>query len=392
MLELNLSPLLIALAAVMLASALYLLLGFRRYIASVRRRVAADTQQSLPDDPAAYPPLSVIVYSEDNAANLEILLPQILEQDYPSPFEVIVVNDGQVDATKDVIARLEQRYSNLYMTFTPLESRALSRKKLALTLGIKAAKYSIVVNTSGSCQVPSPLWLRSIGSRFTSETDVVLGYAAPCSMDDTPHPRRRLHAFDQVRDSIEWLSWAIAGRPYRGTSHNLAYRRDLFFRNKGFSRSLELKWGDDDVFVSEVAHRHNTVTQLSQAAMLLEVQSAPASAHRVEKLRRNYTASRLRHHARLFFSSCSWAWWILFGTAVALGLFGWPSIIPAAVAAVVLLAVWIVIMLSWKRTSLSLWSRPLLLTVLWFMFVHPFYTLYYKIKGHGSRGSNLTWE
>lgn len=392
MLELELSPLLIALAAVMITSALYLLLGFRRYIYSVRRRVAADSLQPLPESLSSYPPLSVIVYSEDDAANLEILLPQILEQDYPAPFEVIVVNDGQVDATKDVIARLEQRYSNLYMTFTPLESRALSRKKLALTLGIKAAKYGIVVNTSSCCQVPSPLWLRSIGSRFSSSTDIVFGYAAPCSMDDTPHPRARLHAFDQVRSSIEWLSWAIAGRPYRGTCHNIAYRRELFFRNKGFSRSLDLKWGDDDVFVSEVANRDNTVTQLSQSAMLLEVQSAPASAHRVEKLRRNYTASRLRHHARLFFSTYSWAWWILFGSALGLGVFGWPSIIPAAVGVVTLLTVWTIIMVSWKRTSIALWSRPLLFTVPWFMFIHPFHTLYYNFKGHGSRGANLTWE
>ena len=392
MLELELSPLLIALASAMLISALYLLLGFRRYIYSVRRHVTADSQQPLPDDNSSYPPLSVIVYSEDDAANLEILLPQILEQDYPAPFEVIVVNDGQVDATKDVIARLEQRYTNLYMTFTPLESRALSRKKLALTLGIKAAKYSIVVNTSGSCQVPSPLWLRSIGSCFAPSTEVVIAYAAPCSMDETPHPRRRLHAFDQVRDSIEWLSWAIAGRPYRGSCHNIAYRRELFFRNKGFSRSLDLKWGDDDVFVSEVAHSNNTAVQLSQASMLLEVQSAPAAAHRIEKLRRNYTASRLNHHARLFFSTCSWAWWILFGTAIALGYFGWPSVIPAAAAAVVTIATWLVIMISWKRTSLALWSRPLFLTVPWFMFIHPLYTFYYNLKGRGSRGSNLTWE
>ena len=392
MLELPITPVIIALFSAMILAALYLLLGFRYRVTAVRRRVTADTQQPLPDDPAAYPAISVIVCSEDDANNLEVLLPQILEQDYPAPFEVIVVNDGHVDATKDVIARLESRYSNLYMTFTPQDSRALSRKKLALTLGIKAAKYGVVVHTSGSCQVPSPLWLRSIGARFEPSIEIVLGYAAPSSLDDVAHPRKRLHAFDRVRDSVEWLSWAIAGRPYRGLSCNLAYRRELFFRNKGFSRSLSLKWGDDDVFVSEVATRSNTAVQLSQASMLLEVQSRPAVSHRHDKMRHNFTASRLRHHARLFFSTCSWAWWLLMGTAVALAIVGWPSVIPLAASVVVVLATWLTLMLSWKRASLALWSRPLFFTVPWFMSIHPLYTLVYAIRGMGKRHRYLTWK
>lgn len=392
MFALTFSPIIIILASALVVSALYILLGFRHYVTSVRSRVIADTRAQLPAEASAYPSLSVIVYSEDDASNLEVLLPQILEQDYPAPYEVIVINDGKVDATKDVIARLQRSYANLYMTFTPLESRALSRRKLGLTLGIKAAKYGILVHTCGSCQVPSPNWLRSIGASFAPSTEIVIGYAAPSAMDDTPHPRRRLHAFDRVRDAVEWLSWAIAGRPFRGTGCNLAYRRELFFRNKGFSRSLELKWGDDDVFISEVATPANTVVQLSQAAMLLEVQSAPASSHRVEKLRRGYLASRLRHHARLFFASCSWAWWIMFASAVALAVVGLPSVIPCAVAAVVLLSVMLTVMISWKRASIALWSRPLMFTIPWFMFVHPLYSLLYMIKGRGNRDNNLTWE
>lgn len=392
MFEIDFTPVIIVFASVLLASVLYLLLGFRHYVASVTRRVEADSSRRLPDDAGAYPPVSVIVYSEDDAGNLEILLPQILEQDYPGMFEVIVVNDGSISSTKDVIARLDRKYSNLYMTFTPQESRSLSRKKLAVTLGVKAAKYGIVVLTEGSCQVPSTVWLRSIASRFDRSTDIVLGYAAPAEPDGTRHPWKRLHAFDHVRESVEWLSWAIARRPYRGTSCNMAYRRDIFFRNKGFSRSLDLKYGDDDVFVSEVARGHNTVVELSSSAMLLDVSATPVSAHCSEKMRRDYTSSRLRGNARLFFSSCSWAWWIMLGSATGLSLAGWPSVIPLAVAVILTLATWIILMISWRKVSLSLWSRGLLLTFIWFMSFHPFYTLYYRLKAFGKRESNLSWS
>ncbi len=33
---------------------------------------------------------------------------------------------------------------------------------------------------------------------------------------------------------MRWLSIAIAGKPFRGTEYNIAYRRELFLRNKGF--------------------------------------------------------------------------------------------------------------------------------------------------------------
>ncbi|WP_286331510.1 glycosyltransferase, partial [Duncaniella freteri] len=270
MFEIYLTPIIITLLSVLVISALYLLFGFRHYVSSVSRQVAADNERSLnyadsgsTTDAAGYPPVSVIVYSEDDASNLEILLPQILEQDYPAPFEVIVVNDGAISSTKDVIARLEQRYYNLYMTFTPQESRSLSRKKLAVTLGIKAAKYNVLVHTTGNCQIPSGQWLKRMASHFSPSTDIVLGYAIPAVSDGVDEPWKRLHSFDRVRSDVEWLSWAIAGRPYRGDGCNIAYRREMFFRNKGFSRSLDLKYGDDDVFVSEVARKGNTAVELS---------------------------------------------------------------------------------------------------------------------------------
>lgn len=392
MFEICFTPIIIVLLAVLLLSVVYLIAGFRHYVSSVGKRVSADSarDESVPAD-YVYPPVSVIVYSEDDAVNLEILLPQILCQDYPSPFEVIVVNDGAIDSTKDVIARLEQKYSNLYMTFTPQESRSLSRKKLAVTLGIKAAKYNVLLHTIGACQVPSDKWLRSMMRRFDADTDIVLGYAAPAMQEGTVHHWKRLHAFDQVRSDVEWLSWAIAGRPYRGTGCNIAYRREVFFNNKGFSRSLDLKFGDDDVFISEVARGNNTAVELSSDSMLLHVQDNPGAMHCADKIRRDYTAARLRGHARLFFASCSWTWWVLIGAAVALSLAGLPSLLPMIIACVTLLVTWIVLMVTWRRTSRALWSRALLLTFPWFMSYHPVYALYYRVKGWRKRGSNLTW-
>lgn len=391
MFEIELTPTIITLYSAIAVCFIYLIVGFRHYIASVTQKVTEDNDASLPDTPEAYPSVSVIVYSEDDAQNLDILLPQILEQDYPGLMEVIVVNDGAIDSTKDVIARLEQTYSNLYMTFTPLDSRSLSRKKLAVTLGIKAARYETVILTTGSCRIESQLWLKSMMRHFASGKEIVIGYATPIATDDAATGIKRRHSFDTIWTAIEYLSWAIAGRPYRGTCFNLAYKRSIFFRNKGFSKSLNLKYGDDDVFVNEVANGINTATELSTASIVEIAETNPSATFKRSKLRYDYTARRLKTGARLFFSTCSWTWWLSIICAITVSSIGLPSIIPAIISGCLILSLWIILMFTWKKASVSLGSRPLLLTFPWLMCYHPIFNLYYRIKGYFNRGSNLTW-
>ena len=397
MFEIEFTPIIIALLCGVLVCFFYLLLGFRHYVRSVGR--AADVDDSTDEvDAASLPAVSVIVCAEDDARNLETLLPAILTQDYPAPFEVIVVNDGALPATKEVIARLEEKYSNLYMTFTPLESRSLSRRKLALTLGIKAARHEVVVLTTGNTRILSGRWLRLMARHFSKGKEVVIGYAAPVAAVDpdteepVKEPWKRLHAFDSVRTAVEYLSWGLAGRPYRATCHNLAYRRAVFFRNKGFSRTLHLKYGDDDLFVNEVANRDNTAVEISQGSIVEVPEMQPQAAHKVSKLRYGYTAGKLRTGARLFFGSCSLAWGGFVGSCVALALVGLPSFVPMIAAGVLFIALTVILSLSWRSTSRSLHSRSLFLTVPWFLTFEPVYNLWYRIKGFIRRGSNLSWS
>jgi hypothetical protein len=43
-----------------------------------------------------------------------------------------------------------------------------------------------------------------------------------------------------------------------GVGRNLSYKRDLFFRMKGFSSHNHIPGGDDDLFVNMAANRNNT--------------------------------------------------------------------------------------------------------------------------------------
>lgn len=210
------------------------------------------------------PPLSVVICARNESENLRRNLPAILKQDYPD-FEVIVINDGSTDESEDLLSELEEEYPNLYHSFTPDSARYISRKKLALTLGIKASKYDWLVFTEADCIPVSDKWLRRIARNFTPSTDIVLGYSGYERGKGWLHKRV---SFDSLFTSLRYLGFALAGKPYMGIGRNLAYRKELFFKVKGFSTHLNMQRGEDDLFINQIANENNTRVETSPDSVI----------------------------------------------------------------------------------------------------------------------------
>lgn len=364
----------------------------RRVCRRVRRgdRFAADRLAAIPA--GDLPPVSVIVYSQADGENLRTLLPQIFDQDYPAEMEVIVVNDGGGDDTEAIVGELELQYPNLYMTFAPQHSRNLSRRKLAITLGIKAARHDALLLTCGNCRISSPLWMRAMMRHMAGgRREVVIGYAEPWGDGEPDNDRRRRRrAFDTVWHAVRFLSAGIRRKPFMATGCNLAYTRRIFFEHKGFSRTLHLNYGDDDLFVDEIATRRNTVVEISHAARVLSLSPSPAARHDMWRRRRDFTARLLprRPYRAMGFSSLLWWLWPPLGLAAAwLAL---PSLVVAAAVLLLSVAFCLTHMTLWRRCSRILGSRPLFFTVPWLAWHRPLRTLRHRMRAGKSRDSNLT--
>jgi len=210
------------------------------------------------------PPLSVILCARNEADNLRKILPAILEQDYPQ-FEVIVINDASTDETEDVLGYMEEKYPHLYHSFTPDSARYISHKKLALTLGIKASKHDWLVFTETNCMPASNQWLKLMARNFTSQTQIVLGYSGYDRIKGWLHKRI---AFDTLFQSLRYLGFALAGNPYMGIGRNMAYRKELFFKQKGYSTHLNLQRGEDDLFINQIANTENTRVETNARAIM----------------------------------------------------------------------------------------------------------------------------
>lgn len=389
MLSVYFSELTIILLIASVFPVLFLLLFYRRRVTCVTKHIRMTASEK---EPVALPSVSIIVYSNNDSDNLAHMLPEILNQEYPATFEVIVVNDGASEATKDIVNELSQIYHNLYITYTPNDARYLSRKKLSLTIGIKAAKYDYVLITKSSCRISSRKWLTSMTKHFADGKDIVIGHASYAPEDDSLWGNRS-RAFNATADAVAYLSSAISGKPYRGIDANIAYSKDIFFRNKGFSHSLNLHYGDDDIFISEIATGENTAVELSADSHVKCIyRRSPREVYRDNKIHYNFTAKFINKRPAKFFGFASlmtWSWLTLSTAAI---ISATPNLIPVAVVTLSSLILWLPLMFAWRKTSLALHSRKIFLTLPMQMLYRPIHNAIYRLKGIAGRKWNYTWQ
>jgi len=198
-------------------------------------------------------PVSVIICAKNERDNLLEFLPDYLNQAY-AKFEIIVVNDNSVDDTDDVLRAFALQYNNLKIVNVPDTDRFYGSKKLALTLGIKAAQYERVLLTDADCKPSSPNWMKLM-SQYTSQKAIVLGVG---TYEKKKGLLNKLIRFETFYTAVQYLSFAQAKMPYMGVGRNLAYQSQLFFKNKGFASHHHILSGDDDLFINEVANKRNT--------------------------------------------------------------------------------------------------------------------------------------
>jgi glycosyltransferase involved in cell wall biosynthesis len=215
-------------------------------------------------------------------------LPELLTQDYPT-FQVIVINACSTDETETLLMELQKEYPHLYHSFTPEGGRFISNKKLAITLGIKAAKYDWLVFTEAHCQPTSKQWLRLLARNFTPQTDIVLGYSG---YQYKKGWMQKKIAFDALFTAMRYLGSAIRKHPYMGLGSNMAYRKTLFYEQKGFSDQLNLLCGDDDLFINRAATTKNTRVETDANAVMQRIPLSHAKTWRENKTNSKVSARK----------------------------------------------------------------------------------------------------
>ena len=211
-------------------------------------------------------PVSVIICARDEAANVAKNLPGCLVQEYKTTHEVIVVNDNSFDDSKYLLEEFRREFKQLQVVELKQEAMLIPGKKYPLSVGIKTAKYEIVLLTDADCVPASENWIEKMQETYTDNTEIVLGYGAYHKKTGLLNKIVRWETF---HTALQYLSYSLTGLTYMGVGRNLSYKKTIFFRHKGFSAHNHVASGDDDLFINTAATKSNTKINIDKEAFTL---------------------------------------------------------------------------------------------------------------------------
>jgi glycosyltransferase involved in cell wall biosynthesis len=209
--------------------------------------------------------VSVIVCAHNELDNLKELLPLLNAQDYPN-FEVIVMNDRSKDGTNYFLTHDCWNLTKVRSIDIEKDHDHVTPKKYALTTGIRQAKNDIVLLTDADCRPTSDQWIGQMVANMNHQQQIVLGFSP---YQKYPGFLNFLIRIETFYVAVQYLSFALSGKPYMGVGRNLMYHRELFLKNKGFFTHLRIMGGDDDLLMNEIATAKNTAICIEPSAMMV---------------------------------------------------------------------------------------------------------------------------
>ncbi len=167
----------------------------------------------------SFPWVSVVVALRNEQENIDDLVQDLLQQDYPN-FQIILVDDYSTDNTwKKLLSVVNKRV-------IVMKNTREQGKKFALTAGITKASGDIIITTDADCRLPQ-IWIRGFVAAFNKyDADIILGNV--------------LMAYDglisfSALQSLEFASLlaSTAGAtglklPFMANAANMAFRKQLW--------------------------------------------------------------------------------------------------------------------------------------------------------------------
>ncbi|RAR75575.1 glycosyltransferase [Flavobacterium aciduliphilum] len=200
-------------------------------------------------------PISVIVCAKNEEENVKNFIPLLAHQNYPD-YEIVLIDDASRDDTLEIFEAFEKEYSNIKLVKVENNEAFWGNKKFALTLGIKAAKNEYLLFTDADCYPKTTDWIQTMSAQFTKEKTIVLGYGAYEKIKNSF--LNKMIRFETLLTATQYFAWAKIGKPYMGVGRNMAYKREEFFRVRGFIDHMKIRSGDDDLFINQAATGSNT--------------------------------------------------------------------------------------------------------------------------------------
>ena len=185
--------------------------------------------------------------------------------------------------------------------------------------------------------------------------------------------------------ALQYFSYALAGHPYMGVGRNLAYRKSLFFKHKGFASHLRFLSGDDDLFVNEAATAQNTRVEFSHESHTISEPKKTSQYWSLQK-QRHLSTSKVYKSNDQFSLGTEYASRVLFYLLTIATIVLFPNVAGIVVSAFLVRT--IVQLIIFKITMKRLNEKNLLLPSLLFDVIMPYINANFVITNRFSSNKN----
>ena len=239
---------------------------------------------------------SVVVAVRDGRDTIEACLDALMDQSVPKErYEVIVVDDGSIDGTYEILQGYKGKHRNLKIMRAKEGFGKSTGKQRALAQGIRLAQGEIVLQTDAECVV-SRRWIEEVMSYFGREVGVVVGFALP---------RRSAGIFQAVRSADLLFLQTVAagfvgwGWPLSGIGKNLAVRKAAYMEVGGFER-MGLQPNEDMALIQKIRRETKWRTAFMQGRNARVTMEGPPSLRAFIRRRRRWLLAGFRSHPAMF--------------------------------------------------------------------------------------------
>jgi len=304
-------------------------------------------------------PVSVLVLAKNNADKVKDLVPKLVNQNYPD-FEIVLIDNASSDESIDIMEELELAHNNVRLVKVENNEAFWGSKKYALTLGIKAARKEYLLFIDADCEPASNDWLMHMASQFTMSKTIVLGFSAYRLVKNSL--LNKLIRFDALVNTTQRFAWAKLGSPFSGDGRNLAYKKEEFFKRNGFINHMNIRTGEDALFINEAANSKNTAVCYTPESFTYSDAPVSFKSWILDKRKAAYTTTFFKTSDQVKLKVFTWlqGLFFLFMAVLIAFQFNWMVLVP--VIAFRYLLCWIIM----AQSAAKLNEKD---TIYWFPFI-----------------------